>query len=91
MRYRISAKTLLSLRVAADKTQWEVAAACGFKTAQFVSNWERGISMPPSKVLKRLCKAYGCPIENLLHTLYIQEEENLSKKYNGLFKRFKIA
>lgn len=38
---------LRKLRVKAGKTQWEVADAQGYDSAQFVSNWERGVSLPP--------------------------------------------
>lgn len=45
-------------RVEAELSQNEVAKVLGYKSAQFISNWERGISAPPVKVLPVLCKMY---------------------------------
>lgn len=47
---------LKSKRVAAGLTQRQVSMALGYSTAQFVSNWERGISHPPIEALVRVAK-----------------------------------
>lgn len=45
-------------RESAGLSQLEVGRKLGFTSAQFVSNWERGISGPPIKSLIRLKSIY---------------------------------
>ncbi len=47
LRYRLVGRFLRSARVSAGLTQLDVTNALGYTTAQFCSNWERGISIPP--------------------------------------------
>jgi DNA-binding transcriptional regulator YiaG len=42
-------------------SQREVADELGYSSAQFISNFERGISYPPKSKLKRLVKMYKMP------------------------------
>ena len=47
------------LRARRDKaglTQSQVATALGYETPQFVSNWERGVSLPPLGTLPQLAR-----------------------------------
>lgn len=46
-------------RSRAGLTQMEVAAELGYGTAQFISNWERGIAYPPRSKLVQLSTLYG--------------------------------
>ncbi|MBC7386783.1 MAG: helix-turn-helix domain-containing protein [Cryobacterium sp.] len=39
-------------------SQKEVASVLGYKSSQFVSNWERGLSSPPIATFRRLCELY---------------------------------
>lgn len=43
-------------REEAGLSQYDVAQRLGFSTAQFVSNFERGISRPPARCLKALAR-----------------------------------
>lgn len=45
-------------RIRAEMTQADVAKKIGYTTPQFISNWERGISMPPLSVYARLVRIY---------------------------------
>lgn len=58
-------------RKAAGLTQGDVSKALEYMSAQFVSNWERGVSEPPDKALPTIAKLYGIPpreiIEAMLH------------------------
>lgn len=45
-------------REAAGLSQQEVSRKLGFTSAQFISNWERGVSGPPMKSLVRLKAIY---------------------------------
>jgi transcriptional regulator with XRE-family HTH domain len=48
-----------SARTNSDLSQEKVAKSLGYTSAQFVSNWERGIANPPTKSLKQIIKLYG--------------------------------
>lgn len=58
LRGRELADFLKTARTRAGLSQKEVAVALGYKSSQFVSNWERGISSPPIRTLRRLCSLY---------------------------------
>jgi transcriptional regulator with XRE-family HTH domain len=53
------AKYLKKARLDASLTQNEVAAKFGFSSAQYVSNWERGLAAPPLENLVKLIELYG--------------------------------
>ncbi|MCB0378100.1 MAG: helix-turn-helix transcriptional regulator [Bdellovibrionales bacterium] len=55
-------------REAAGLSQKEVATKLGYSSAQFISNWERGISAPPVKILRKLAKLYNVKDATLLDT-----------------------
>jgi transcriptional regulator with XRE-family HTH domain len=57
---------LAGRRVAAGFTQRRVAATLGYSSAQFISNFERGIAVPPLKKLKVLLKLYKMPMATVL-------------------------
>src|SRR5438132_1707241 len=61
LRLRIVSKFLKEKRVMAGLTQWDVASALKYTTAQFVSNWERGVSLPPLETLPKLAELFGVP------------------------------
>jgi transcriptional regulator with XRE-family HTH domain len=48
-------------RVAADLTQKEVADKIGYSSAQYISNFERGIALPPLNKLKIMVRLYRMP------------------------------
>ena len=54
LRVKIIGKFLKEKRTKAGLTQQEVALGLSYDTAQFVSNWERGISLPPLVALPKL-------------------------------------
>jgi transcriptional regulator with XRE-family HTH domain len=45
-------------RVKVGLSQKDVAVELGYKSSQFVSNWERGLSSPPIGTFRRLCSLY---------------------------------
>jgi transcriptional regulator with XRE-family HTH domain len=49
---------LKTKRVSSGLTQGDVATKLGYTSAQFVSNWERGLSLPPIVTLKKICGLY---------------------------------
>lgn len=61
-------KYLQEKRIAAGLSQGDVSDKLGYSTKQFVSNWERGVSLPPGKNFKLLCtllKLNGTEIEKV--------------------------
>jgi transcriptional regulator with XRE-family HTH domain len=58
LRGRKLADFLKSARTSAGLSQKEVAVVLGYKSSQFVSNWERGLSSPPIGTLRHLCGIY---------------------------------
>ena len=72
-------------------TQAEVAKSLGYSTAQFVSNWERGLSYPPLKSLRTLSKMYDVNMDSLFNTILgisiYMTEQSLRREYRSLKKR----
>jgi len=62
-------------RTHAGLSQKDVADAFGYKSAQVISDWERGLRSPPGIALKRLVKLYDVPIETFFEI--ILEEKTL--------------
>lgn len=54
IRLRLLGRPLAGMRRAAGLTQHEIAETLGYSTAQFVSNWERGVAAPPIDALPYL-------------------------------------
>lgn len=46
-------------------TQWDIAKGMEYTSAQFVSNWERGVSMPPLAELPRVASLVGLTTKEL--------------------------
>lgn len=62
--------------------QQDLSRELGYKSAQFVSNWERGISQPPLKDAKKVCKILGISeykYKQILVRDYKQEVERAFK------------
>jgi len=43
-------------RIAAGLSQGDMAKELKYTSAQFISNWERGLSLPPKASMKKLSK-----------------------------------
>lgn len=55
-------KQLKQMRKKSGLSQNQVADKLGYSTGQFVSNWERGLIIPPISTLKTLAKMFKTPI-----------------------------
>lgn len=73
-------------RVKAGFTQMDVANHLGYTSAQFISNWERGISAPPVETLKKISSFYGLKLEEV-YTVVLETSIRDIKKdlHNKLF------
>ena len=47
-------------------TQKYVADRLGFRTPQLISNWERGIAVPPLKEIRKLAQLYAVDRDELI-------------------------
>lgn len=74
-------------RKAAQLSQVQVADTLGYKSAQFISNWERGISSPPVETLRVLANLYKVPEEEMLQKIIDATIEDVRAE---LEKRFKL-
>jgi transcriptional regulator with XRE-family HTH domain len=57
---------LRQAREAAELTQRAVSLELGYSSAQFISNFERGICLPPLNKLKILMKLYRIPKDEVI-------------------------
>ncbi len=85
------AEFLRNARIEAQLTQAEVSDKLGYSTAQFISNWERGISCPPLKNLRALAGLYRIRPDDLFESILkvsIQTtEENMRREYRNVRSR----
>jgi len=81
------AEFLKEKRVYSGLSQMDVAKKLGYTSAQFVSNWERGLSSPPIHTLRKLSELYQIPPDVLfditLKTMITQVTTELRKKFYG--------
>jgi transcriptional regulator with XRE-family HTH domain len=68
---------LQEMRIKANLTQREVSQLLGYSSAQFISNFERGISSPPLKKLKELIRMYRMPVDKVMSLVLEGEREVL--------------
>lgn len=80
-------KFLKERREKAGLSQKDVADKLGYSTPQFVSNWERGVSTPPLKTLKKIGDMYSVSADELFNvTLNYQVQQmtiDLKRKFYG--------
>lgn len=79
------AKFLKEKRTLSGLSQKDVATKLGYRTSQFISNWERGISQPPINTLRTLANMYNVTAEQMFNVLL---EETMIQVQADLKKRF---
>jgi transcriptional regulator with XRE-family HTH domain len=92
LRRKIVGKFLRDKRVKAGLTQWDVAHHLEYSTAQFISNWERGVSLPPLDSLPKLSqllRVSGREIIDVMHGFQEQMLKLHRKHLQDLFKNYK--
>jgi transcriptional regulator with XRE-family HTH domain len=57
MKFNHLGRFLKAQREAVGMTQGELSRILGYSNPQFISNWERGLSSPPPKIMSRLVNA----------------------------------
>jgi transcriptional regulator with XRE-family HTH domain len=81
------AEFLRTSRIDAGLSQRNVSKTLGYRTSQFISNWERGVSLPPGRALRQIAEIYEIQTEMLYDRLFIQAacklEEGLHREVFG--------
>ena len=70
---------LQSGREKAGLTQKEVAEELEYSTAQFISNFERGIAAPPLRKLKRIIEMYSISPQKVMNMILEHEKERTAE------------
>ena len=63
--------------------QKDVAKILGYSSPQFISNMERGLSLPPIKKIKKLIKLYNLPPEEVLDLILNEQQKVLHQAIVG--------
>ena len=79
--YEEIGQELKRLRIKSGLKQKDVAKELGYSSAQFVSNWERGVSTPPVKSVKKLASLYKASPEKLFKKLQNAVIKSMREEY----------
>lgn len=79
------AKFLKTSRTNAGVSQMDVATRLGYSTAQFISNWERGVSTPPIETLGILANMYKVSADELFEILQKVTIDQVAKNLQERF------
>ncbi len=74
-------------RAGAKLSQKDVSNKLGYKTSQFISNWERGLSTPPITVIKKLAGIYNVPAKEMFDEVLKDTLTNVGKDLTEKFER----
>lgn len=84
------AKFLKDKRLQAGFSQGDVAKKLGYTSPQFVSNWERGLSRPPTTTLRKLAQIYNISLNEMFETvLQLTISERTAELTEKFFKQGK--
>lgn len=82
---------LRNLRLKAGLTQRQVSLALGYSSAQFISNHECGVALPPKKKLTKLRELYRLDSDYFIKLTVVAErivlERELKKKLREIKQR----
>ena len=77
-------------RLQANLTQRQVAQELGYTTPQFISNWERAVSLPPMDVMPKLAKLYAVTGREFVDVIYSYQLQKVEEQKLELLKLFKV-
>ena len=80
-------KFLKDKRVKADLTQWDVANKLGYSSAQFISNFERGLCSPPLNQLKNIVDLYDLNPDELVDLMMEERQRLIEKSIYGKVRK----
>ncbi len=76
--YEALGEYLQEMRIRAKLTQREVSLALGYSSAQFISNFERGLATPPLKKMKELIQMYRMSVDKVMNLILEKQKEELN-------------
>lgn len=74
-------KFIKEARIKAGISQQVIAKAFGYSTIQFVSNWERNVSIPPKKIIRPLAKLLKVKMQDLAQAIVSDKQAKVTKEY----------
>lgn len=86
LRKELVGTNLKKWRESVKLSQGEVARKLHYSSPQFVSNWERGIALPPMDVLPCLMDIYQIDADTLGRVIYQYQEQLLALQKSQLEK-----
>jgi transcriptional regulator with XRE-family HTH domain len=89
LRRRLIGNFIKQNRTKAGVTQEQLAERLGYSTAQFVSNWERGISLPPLKSLPPLAEVIDVSAKAMMDLMMKYQDEVRKLEVKQLRQVFK--
>jgi transcriptional regulator with XRE-family HTH domain len=89
LRKRMMGNFLKKCRTKAGLTQSEVADHLGYTSPQFVSNWERGVALPPLDAMPKLALLFNTPPMEFINAVeaYRMQVNKIEKR--NLIRLFK--
>jgi transcriptional regulator with XRE-family HTH domain len=90
LRYSLMGKFLLEHRVRSGLTQKDLAKKLRYRSAQFVSNWERGLSLPPTKQFHKIAQLLQIEPAHLLGTWEEYQKRMLQLETQNLRKMLRL-
>lgn len=78
-------KYLKIKRLEAGLSQKDVAKALNYRSAQLVSNWERGLCQPPPSKFRKLASIYGLDKTEFIEWMVAGYRRGLYKNLGQLF------
>lgn len=69
-------------RIESGFSQNEIAAELGYTSAQFISNWERGLCSPPMNIMHKLIKIFKIDPNQLLKLMLEDSRRELTENFN---------
>lgn len=70
-------------------SQAELADIFGYESAQYISDWERGVSSPPMKKLAKIVEALDIDMDRLFDLLLEVAKERVTGDLKREFSRIK--
>lgn len=80
---------LRRLRKLRNMNQRELAEALGYPNPQFVSNWERGVALPPLSRIPAIAQALGVDPKRLVNAVMQYREREVAIYRRRLLENFK--
>lgn len=88
LRQKHIGRFLKTKREKASLTQQDVSKHLDYTSPQFVSNWERGVSLPPMDVLPKLASLYAVGAKEMIDTMHKYHLQVIDHQKKELVKLF---